>query len=88
MLKLSPHVTWRDLDGEIVLLENSTWRYLGVNASGTLLWQALADGTSREDLVSQLVAEYDLDTATAGSDVDAFVASLAQNGLLATPDAA
>jgi hypothetical protein len=85
MLKLSPDVTWRELDGEIVLLENRSWRYLGVNASGAVLWRLLVDGTSRESLITALAETFELEDEVATRDVDAFLASLRDSGLLLDP---
>ncbi len=57
-------------------------RYLSVNETGAAVWTALAAGATREDLVARLVEEFDIDAATAGEHLDAFVASLAEQGLL------
>jgi hypothetical protein len=73
---------WREVDGEIVALEAATATYLGGNRTATTLWRALAEGTSREQLVDRLRAEFGVEAETAGRDVDAFVAELDSRGLL------
>lgn len=83
MLKLrSEAIEWREVEGEIVALDLRDQMYLGVNGSGTVLWPLLVEGADREALVGALVDTYDIDTATAGPDVDAFVAMLAERDLL------
>ena len=83
-IRLNPEtVSWREVDGEVIALGHESSSYLATDASGALLWKSLADGTSREALVELLVADYDVDEAHARADVDAFLDSLAAQGLLA-----
>jgi hypothetical protein len=74
---------WREIDGEIVALEARGSTYVATNATGADLWRALANGTTREELTDQLVRAYGIDRARAAADVDAFVAQLSAQGLLA-----
>jgi len=73
---------WREVDGEVIALERKQSAYLAANQSGTLLWRALADGTSDVEMVRLLMSQYDIDADTARADVDAFVSNLDQMGLL------
>jgi Coenzyme PQQ synthesis protein D (PqqD) len=75
-------VEWRELDGEIVALENRGSVYLTANAPGALLWRRLAHGATRAQLVDALLAVYAVETDVAGRDVDAFVAAVQAHGLL------
>ena len=76
-------VSWREVGGETILLDLEHSDYLGVNASGTLLWRLLSEGTTRSALVDALTAGFDIDADTASSDVDAFVATARERNLLA-----
>jgi hypothetical protein len=83
-LRLNPDaVSWREIDGEVIALGHESSEYLATNATGALLWKSLAEGTSREELVALLLAQFDVDEGRAGSDVDAFLASVTAQGLLA-----
>ena len=73
---------WQEIDGETVLLDLEHSRYLGVNATGTLIWRALAAGTTRDELVMQLQREFGISEAQAGVDVDSFVVDCASRNLL------
>lgn len=73
---------WRELEGEVVIVDLATSRYLGVNPSGAVLWPLLLAGTTRDALVAALVARYGIDETRAGGDVDAFVAGLRERDLL------
>jgi hypothetical protein len=82
-LKLrSSELTWLEIQGELIALDESASTYLSANDSGLVLWQALAGGTSRHELVSLLLERFDVDETEAGADVDAFVADLHARGLL------
>jgi hypothetical protein len=73
---------WVEADGEIVALDDRSMHYLSANPTGALIWQALVEGTTRDELVEAVVAEFDVDQPTAGTDVDAFLAELSRLGLL------
>ncbi|HOI25613.1 MAG TPA: PqqD family protein [Caldisericia bacterium] len=47
-----------------------------LNESGVLLWKKLEHGASREELISSILDEYDVETAIAENDVDEFVNGL------------
>ena len=57
-------------------------RYLAVNATGKVLWDALVEGATRDDLVERLVETFGVERARAENDVDAFTAELDSRGLL------
>lgn len=73
---------WRRVDDEIIAVDASQWTYLSANGSAALLWEALARGTTRDELVETLLAEFAIDRERAAADVDAFLADLAERGLL------
>jgi len=74
---------WRDIDDEIVALDVQNGVYLAVHGSGATLWRLLAESATRDGLVEALVETYDIDPARAGSDVDEFLVTLNDRGLLA-----
>lgn len=78
----SDRLHWLEADGEVVALDESTLVYLNTNPSGATIWQALAVGTTRDDLVRELLSAYDVDEETATADVDRFIAELDARGLL------
>lgn len=54
-----------------------------LNDTGSFLWEKLQSETTRENLIAALAEEYDVDSATAEADVDAFLKELKEAGLLA-----
>lgn len=74
---------WREIGDEIVALDAHGAVYLAVQGSGAVLWRLLAGSTTRGGLVDALVETYEIDAARAGDDVDEFLATLNERGLLA-----
>lgn len=62
-------------------------RYLAVNETGKHLWAALAEGSTRDELVQGLVDAFEVERSRAEADVDAFAAELESRGLLVREDA-
>ena len=79
-------LAWRTVDDELIAIDVRDSTYLSSNDSGLLMWNALAAGTTREELVASLVDEYGIDAATASQDVYAFLADLNERGLLDEAD--
>lgn len=73
---------WLEADGDVVALDEQSLLYLSTNASGALLWQALARGTTREELVGLLADAYGLERERAAGDVERFLADLEARELL------
>ena len=73
---------WREIDGEIVALDARSSSYVAANATGALLWRALAGGTTRQELAALLVREFGIDNERAEADVERFLAQLGDAGLL------
>jgi hypothetical protein len=77
---------WRSVEGEIVALDLPADTYLGLNQSGAVLWQALAQGASADELVERLVGEYQIERSDAERDVRQFIAALQAQGVLESID--
>lgn len=73
-------VAFQQVEGETILLDLAASTYLGVNHSGSVLWPALADGATREELVARLQETYDVTQDQAAADVDAFLQSCRDRG--------
>lgn len=76
-------VVWRTLDDQTVLLALDSSTYLQLNATGTLLWPMLVEGTTPAALIAALVAHFDVDADRAAADVDAFLDGCRRQRLLA-----
>ena len=75
-------LTWREIDDELVVLDVVRSNYLATNEAGRLLWDSLASGTTRDELVRELSDAFELEPKTASADVDRFLAELRAQSLL------
>jgi hypothetical protein len=75
-------VSWLDVDGEIVAFDVGSGSYLSLNGSGRLLWQALVEPTSVEELVQSLRASFAISEEQAEADAVAFVEDLVERQLV------
>lgn len=86
-MKLKDGFILRTVAGETVVVPTGDTLDLNMmitlNETGKFLWQLLETETSRDALVNALLGEYDVDAATAGAHVDAFVKKLLDHGFLA-----
>ena len=55
---------------------------IALSESGALLWKAMEQGATAEQLTDLLTAEYEIDRETAAQDVQAFLDGLRQQGAL------
>lgn len=75
-------LTWREIDGELVVLDLRSSTYLTTNASATFLMKELVSNRSDAELADGLVNEFAISRAEAERDVRAFVGDLDRRGLL------
>jgi len=75
-------LNWREIDGEVVVLDVEQSHYLNLNPTGSVLWLMLAEGATERQLIERLLQEFDVDEPTARDDVLAFLADCRENDLL------
>ena len=86
-MKLKEGFLLREVAGQFVVLPSGDELNLNLmitlNETGAFLWEKLQEETDEAGLVAALLAEYDVDEATAKQAVANFVAKLSDNGFLA-----
>ena len=55
---------------------------LTLNDTGVFFWELLQKDTTKEEMISAVTAEYDVDEKTVAEDIDEFLAKLAEKGIL------
>ncbi|GEM_PF-2162020 len=74
---------WVKAGDEEIILDSDREQYLATNPTGALLWERLAEGADKADLVAALLEHFDdLDPERAADDVDAFLDQLRDLDLL------
>jgi hypothetical protein len=80
--RVPDHIHFRNLHGEIVLLDIRTNAYLGLNNTGAVIWEAIVDGGTATEAADRLVARFDITPKEARSDAEALINLLLTKGLL------
>jgi len=70
------------LQGEAVLLDLNTKRYYRLNATAARVWKALEARLPPARIVDALLADFDVDRATAEAELTRILADLGARGLL------
>lgn len=82
MVYRAEHVLFRELDGEMVLLDLSGESYFGLNAVGARAWQLIGEGASLRAIAEGLLAEFDAEAEVVQADLLALADDLARAGLI------
>lgn len=72
----------REIGGELVLLNNATDTYFGLNPTGAAMFGALTGGASFEQAVEELSNRFGVDAKTISADMSDLVGLLVDIGLL------
>ncbi len=80
-MKIKKGFVVREIAGKsvVIALGEASKGFKGMielNGTARIIWDMLADGKERDEIVNKIVAEYDIDEATAASDIDGFIEAL------------
>lgn len=86
-MKLTCEFILREVAGESILVPvgNTALRFNGIitlEPVGTRIWKGLEAGKRREEILAQILEEFDVDHQTASDDLDAFLEQLRDKGFL------
>ena len=81
-LAIAPEVVYQEVEGELILLDIRGGQYYALGSVGSRCWQLLAQHGDDEEVIKAIVGEFEVDEATARSDVGALVRRLLERGLL------
>ncbi len=85
---MHPDVVWREIDGEIVLLNLATGLYYGLDEAGSSVWrQFAAVPMSLEAVRDALLTQYDAAPTAIEQDLLALVGQLADTQLVVVSSA-
>ena len=85
-LAVGADVLTRQVDGELVLLNQRTEHYFGLDSVGAAIWDAVARNGSITAAHPELALRYEVDPATLTYDMEQLVARLLDEGLLTLRD--
>jgi Coenzyme PQQ synthesis protein D (PqqD) len=75
-------ITWREIDGDLVILDLRSSTYLTANASGTVLMRQLTEERTLPQLTQALVDAFAIPARRAEQDAQTFIDELDGHGLL------
>lgn len=75
-------LTWREIDGDLVILDLRSSSYLTTNSSATVLMKQLTADRTDAELVQSLIAAFGISESRAEEDVRSFLRELDRSGLL------
>jgi hypothetical protein len=78
----APHVVFKRVGDELVLLDYDRGVYYGLDAAGARMWELLAAELDEDAVVAQLLTEFEVDEATLRRDMTALSAELLRLKLL------
>lgn len=76
-------ISARTIGGETIVLDLPNSQYFAITGVGSRVFELLGEDRTLDDLVTTIVAEYEVDEHTARRDVQAFVDRLHEARLLA-----
>jgi hypothetical protein len=79
---IRPGVLYRELGGEMILLDSGSGQYFSLNQTGTRVWELLRTGTTVEGICAALARLYNMPEKQAMSDLVPFLEDLAGTGLI------
>ncbi len=84
----SPQVMHETIDGETIIIDLATGTYFSLRGSGPAMWAALSRGADRDGLCEALGQAYEAPPGEIEAAVDAFLAQLETERLIAPGGAA
>ena len=81
-LSIPEDIVFRDLAGEVVILNLGTGMYFGLNTVGTQIWRLISEGCSSEQTVATLLEGYEIVEARVQKDLDILLEQLNDVGLI------
>lgn len=79
---LETDVVWRELDGEVVILNLATGNYYGLEGAANDMWRLLVEHGSTETVVDIMAREFDVDAERLSQDLDALVNDLVTRAIV------
>jgi len=78
----SPNVIFETIEGEVILIDLKSGTYYSLRDSGAVIWQAIVQGASDDEIVDVLAASYDAEADSLRAGVRDFLEELEREGLV------
>ncbi len=81
-VRISPDVVWREVGGEIVLLDLRKGRYYGLQDAAAMIWKGMSRGEPVGVMGRKLVRNFRVEAERASRDILALARTLESKGLI------
>jgi hypothetical protein len=81
-IEISEDIVWRELGGEVLILDLASQHYFGLTGSGSDMWQLIAKHGSSDTVLDCMLAKYGVEPANLRADFEKLVDELAAKGML------
>jgi hypothetical protein len=81
-ITLSSGVLYQELTDGAVLLDLASEQYIGLDPVGARIWQLAAVNGDMEQVIAQMLEEFDVDEATLRQDIALFIQKLCDEGVM------
>ncbi len=75
-----------EIDGELVMMNIETGDYYGLDVSAKRIWEIVEKPCTYKNLIEQLTEEFEVTETQCKSDVEKFLAEMAENNLIVITD--
>lgn len=82
MVRIAPHITWNNVEGDLALFDLRDGRYHALNGSAAEIWRAIAEDLPMDAIIARLARHYSAEPDRITADTDAFVHAAIASGLL------
>ena len=82
LLTKNPEILWKEIDGEVVLLNPKSGDYFGLNSVGASFWERVGDGGSMDDITTILLEEFEVEEAILRNDLEDLIKKMEEKNLL------
>ena len=82
----SPGVLFNQVDDDLVMMDVKSGNYFGINPVGAEIWNKMQEPITVQEIINQLLAEYEIDEATCRSETLVFIQQTFERGFLKVLD--
>ena len=78
----NPELLSVEMDGDLVMMSIESGNYFGVSGIGPSIWSFLETPKQFDEVVNEIVENFEVEPELAAADLHKFVAEMAQNGMI------
>lgn len=76
------NISAKEINKDLVVIENHTGNYHIFNSTGATVWHALGEGRQVFEIVEHLVQRFEIDPDCARNDIEIFIGEMKKKGLI------